>query len=580
MDFERIKVPPAGDRVRYDTETEKFSSSGEPIVPFVYGDAVGESVVSAARRVLDTAADEMGRGVRWMRVYAGSDAVDRYGTPLPDETVRALESFRVGLVGPIMASNRDTAESLRRRLDLTAEVQPVSHLNWTPSSVSTRNKMDIVCFRDITEDTAARLEFGDGSAGASYLREFLENEDGYTPPDGEAAFGIRPVSRNTTERLVRRAAEYAFDSDRNRLTVVHQGDQLPATEGGFRRWATDYLEEEYSDSVVSEEVFEKEYDAYPEDKLVVGERYTDEVCRELLTRPSEYDVLVAPSGSGAYVSTVASEAVGGCGVTPSMYVGDGHVLAGSSTAKSQPETAENANPIATIRAGCLIFELLGWEDAAGVVRDSLETTLSEGVLTRDLTRRTARAEVVGTEEFADTVVEGIYASHKKDSDGTASSGVRTTAQERAGIKRMIAGLYNILFEDWIGPTDIELNQLRKEDEEADIYLPEVGINFRYWRLWSAERRVEVLLHELAHIENYDDGHAPSFYDRLVELTFIAEDWQAELELLFDDTVDFDVVKRLLVESVHEDTIETDIESVEDRKHALREDFGLTSGEHY
>ncbi|MFW5920035.1 MAG: hypothetical protein ACOCSF_07600, partial [Halanaeroarchaeum sp.] len=198
------------------------------------------------------------------------------------------------------------------------------------------------------------------------------------------------------------------------------------------------------------------------------------------------------------------------------------------------------------------------------------------VFTRDLGRQTARTDSVSAAEFADRVIDHIHAPDEP----SLSDGVRTTPEERAAITGTIAGVYNVLFEDRIQPADIELNQLRNEDEEADIYLPEVGINFRYWRRWSVERRLEVLLHEFAHVENYDDGHGPSFYDRLVELAEIAEDWQGELEVIFDDPIDFDLLKRYLVESVHEETIELDVESVANRKRALREAFELPEGGHY
>lgn len=579
MSFDRINVPAEGERVRYDPETGTFSGAGAPIIPFVC-DADDESVVAPARRVLDAGADEMGRTIHWLRVFVGEEARERYGTAMPEDTISAVRRFRLGLVGPLSGPTRQRLHTeARKQLSVDAEMQPISHLPWTPSPVSTRENLDVVCFRDITEDAAAGLEFEDGSPGASRIRELLEAElEQPHVENGPAGFGIRPITRTTTEQLVERATEYALDRDRSRVTVVHQGDQLPATERAFCQWAMEYLETEYGDAIVSEERFRADYDTYPDDELVVGQRHTDDVCRELLADPGGYDVLIAPALAGHHVAAVGATAVGGPGVVPTALLGDGQVLAGPVPHSDDRGDGGSAppNPIATIRAGCLLFEEIGWEDASGVVRDGIEATLAEGILTRDLARQTARSEVVSAAEFADRVIEHIHTPNET----SQSEGVRTTAEERATIKGMIAGVYNILFEDQLLPEDIELNQLRGEDEEADIYLPEVGINFRYWRLWSVERRLEVLIHEFAHVENYDDGHEPSFYERFVELTEIAEDWQTELEAIFDEPIDFELLKRYIVESVHEETIEPEIESVAERKQALRRVFGLPKRGHY
>jgi len=579
MTFEHIEVPDSGDRIQYDSEAGTFSQVESPIIPVVTGDGVGGAVVPAARRVLDAAAEEMGRTVHWMNVFAGGEAETLYNEPVPQETVTAFERYRVGLVGPLSTrSEQRLRTTLWERLDLEAEIGPISHLTWTPSSVTTRDEVDLVCFRDITEDAAAGLEFDANSVDVDRIRTFIDTElDRPGIDTGPAGISIRPITRTGTERLVERAVEFALDRDRNRVTIVHQSDQLPATDGGFRTWALEYLDAEYADATISEDVFRSEYETYPDDELVVDARYTDDVYRQLITDPGDLDVLVAPALAGAYLFTLGSEVVGGAGVTPSAAVSDGLFLAGPQHG-ADPDVGDEdeTNPIATIRAGCLLFEELGWGDAAGVVRDAVEATLADGIVTRDLACRTERCTVVTTQTFTTQVVEHIRTPREQDMSG----GVQTTAEERAGIKSMIAGLYNVLFEDQIVPMDIHLNQLRCEDEEADVYLPEVGINFRYWRLWSVERRLEVLIHELAHVENYDDDHEPSFYDRFVELTEIAEDWQAELEVVFDKQIDFELVKRHIAESVHEETIEPDIESVEERQQALRRAFGLPEDGYY
>lgn len=576
MHSEDVEPPDKGTRVQYDAESGSFGMADSPIIPYVHGDGVGEIVVSAARRVLDAAADETGREIHWLQVYLGEEAERRYGAVLPEETINVLERFRIGLIGSLSTdSNHRTEARFKHRLEVYADVSPISHLRWTPSAVATREGVDVVCFRDITEDTAAGFEYPDGSRAAGRIRQFLEMELNQTDIEsGAAGFGIRPVTRSGTERVVERAIEYALDNDRNRMTVVHRGDQLPATEGGFGKWALTFAEEEYGEATITEEAFRAEYDDYPESELVVAEKHTNDVCRDLLTDPTHLDVLVAPPSAGEYVATVASEAVGGSGVTPSAILGDGYLFAGPLQG-STPESGEEnkPNPIAAIQAGCLLVEALGWEDTAGVIRDAIEAALADGLVTPDMARQTARSDAVTTTEFTDRIIEHLRNPRAQD-----SGGVRTTDAERAEIKRKIVGLYNVVFEDQLRATDIQLNQLRSEDEEADIYLPEVGINFRYWRQWSVERRLEVLLHEFAHVEDYDDDHEPSFYDRLVELTEIAESWQSELNVVFDEPIDFRSVKQHIIDSVHEETIEPGIESVDERKQALRQRFDISSGE--
>jgi isocitrate dehydrogenase len=237
-------------------------------------------------------------------------------------------------------------------------------------------------------------------------------------------------------------------------------------------------------------------------------------------------------------------------------------------ARPGDRAASERNPIGLLLAGRLLFEYLGWQDAASVVRDAIAGTLADGLLPPGVRHGNARGTPVSVETFADAVVERLDPSAEEPGSG----GVRSSAEERAAIKGAIASLHNALFEDELAPADVTLNQLLDEDEEADVSLPEVGINFYYWRRWSVERRLEVLLHELAHVDE-DPGepdHGDEFYERLVELTELAAEWQPELEAVLGDPLDFDRVVRLVVEPVHEETIEPDRDSVAERRRELRD----------
>lgn len=577
--FDRIAMPERGEVVAYDGG---FHSSEAPIVPIAHGD--DDNVVPAARRVFDTAAERMGRTISWLRVYVGVDARERYGVPLPADTIRALRLCRLGLVGSL-ASNPAVARvrerELRRRVGLTAAVDRCERPEWAPSSIRAAGRIDVTVFRDVTEDAFAGLGYAPEAAGTDGLRQFLQetaDETGHIPV-GPTGFSVRPISARATESLVDLAMEYALDRDRDVITIVHQGDLLPASEGSFLAWARAHLADAYGDATVDEETYLHEYDGrYPADEVVVTQRRTDVVCREVLTDPDAHDVLVCPALAGTYVSAVAAESAGGFGVTPVIAIGEGRLLAGSRPPIDSPTGVTESNPIGTMLSGCLLFEYIGWTDVASTVRNAISATLADGTFPRALVRRSRRGRPVTAPAFAEAVVDHLDGPERTPTVG----GVETTADERSAIKRTIAGVYNVVFDDHLDPGSIELNQLLGVDEEADIYLPEVGLNFHDWRRWSPERRLEVLLHELAHIEEEtgEPDHGVEFYDRLVELTEIAAEWRPELEGLFGTPLDFDRVRRHVVESVHEGTIEPDVESVRERKRLLRDRLGLTEDEHY
>lgn len=578
-EFDRLSIPEDGEVTTYD---DGFRSPEEPIVPVAHG--ADDAVVSAARRIFDATVDLMGRDVHWLRIYTGEEARARYDDPLPEDTVRALRQFRLGLVGT-PATPREAAlqleTELQRRVGLTAAVTHRSRLEWLPSPLRTGRQFEVTVVRDVTEDAAAAIEYPPGSAETEKFREFLRStaDNPERIPEGPTGYGVRPFSATSTHSVVDAAMDYAFDRDRNTVTIVHQGDRLPASEGSFRDWARTYLEDEYDDAIIHEHVFHEEYDGgYPEDEIVVLERRTDEICRDLLARPDEYDVLVAPALGGMYVSAIAAEAIGGVGVAPGVAIGDGRVIATPQLTADQHHGEGEGTPIGTLLSGCLLFEYIGWDDTASAIRSAVSAALADGFLPRDLYRRRARGTPVTADEFAEAVIERLSLEDRDPGSG----GVRTTADERAEIRRIIAGLYNIVFEDHLSPDDIELNQLLGADEEADVYLPEVGLNFHYWRRWSPERRLEVLLHELAHVdeETGDRDHGDEFYDRFAELTDIAAAWKPELEALFGESIDIDRVHRCIIESVHEETIEPDIETVRQRRRTLRERFTIDAGSHY
>lgn len=578
-EFDQISIPEDGEAIDY---SDGFRSPDAPILPVAHG--ADDEIITATRNVLDAVADLMGREIHWLRIFIGEEARDRYGEAFPVDSIRALRRFRVGLVGRPECDPRTLRDVVRRlysEIGLTVSMERRSRMPRVPSPIRNGSDIDLTVFRDVTEDVAAGIEYEPDTEETTAFREWLleTGVERDSVPSEPVGFGVRPISADVTSSLVEIAMEYALDRDRRSLTLVQQADLLPATEGAFLRWARESLADEYDDVTIDESTFEREYGGtYPDDEIVIRERYTDEVCRELLTRPAEYDVVVAPSLGGSYVSALGTEAIGGSGMAPQVAVGDRQMVAGPQLPRSTSSDAARENPTGTILSGCLLFEFLGWEDTAAVIRDALSRTLADGLLPRELYRRTARGTPVSAEPFADAVIERLTV----DSRPPGAGGVRTSHDEREEIRRVIAGLYSIVFEDQLSPRDIELNQLLDEDEEADVYLPEVGLNFYYWRRWSVERRLEVLLHELAHVEEEhgERDHGDEFYDRLVELTELAADWEPELESLFGEPIDFDQVYRYIVESIHEETIEPDLERVQTRCQTLRDQFGIDEESHY
>lgn len=537
-----------GDPVTYD---DGFHATDTPVVPIVEGDE--GTTLSKARGVLDAAADRMGRDVHW-RPLAGGTGPPREPGPLPDETIRTLRRFRVGLIGPPENSPQRAATlEIHRQLGLTAAVDHCPRLDGLLSPQEDGGPGPITVFRDLTTNTDASL--GRGGDG-----------------------GDNPISKAATEALVDAAMGYALDRDRDRLTIVHGGDGTPAGADPFRDWALARLAQEFEAATVDERTFLEDYDGrYPDDEVVVSVRETETVRRELPTRSEDYDVLVAPAQPGRAVAAVAAEARG-LGVAPGVSVGDGRLMAITRRSYDGRPDAAFTNLLAAVLSGSLLFEYLGWDDVVTTVQTAVSATLAadRGPTLGD--NAAGEPSTPSVEQFTASLVERL----DECTPAPGAGGTRTTPTERSEIRRIIAGVHNVVFADELSPQDIELNQLFGEDEEADVYLPEVGLNFTYWQQWSVERRLEVLLHELAHVEQGPDepDHGAEFYDRFVDLAAIAADRRSALEGLFGESIAFGRVRRFVVESVHEETIEPHLETVAARKQSVRRQLDVDTAEHY
>ena len=384
----------------------------DPIIPFIEGDGIGPDIWRAARRVLDAAvaaAYPGDRTVSWTEVLAGQKAFDETGEWLPDQTIESLRNHLVGIKGPLTTpvggGIRSLNVDIRQVMDLYACVRPVRWYRGVPSPVRHPEKVDMVIFRENTEDVYAGKEVQSGSAEAKKILEFLEAEMGWSiRPD--SGLGIKPISESGTKRLVRAAIRHALDNGRRSVTLVHKGNIMKFTEGAFREWGYEVAREEFGDRTTSWE----ESGGDPGDKLLIKDSIADAFLQQIMTRADEYDVIATMNLNGDYISDALAAQVGGIGIAPGGNINyeTGHAVF-EATHGTAPKYAgqDKVNPGSLILSGVLMLRYLGWVEAAESIERAMEEAISEGVVTYDFARLMEGATQVRTSEFADAVIDRI-----------------------------------------------------------------------------------------------------------------------------------------------------------------------------
>ncbi len=413
MELEHLRPPTTGHRI--EVTPGGLRVPNDPIIPVIPGDGIGPEVTGAARRVLEAAAQMTSGGRRrlvWFEVPAGEAVEKEFGSLLPEETLGAIREYHVALKGPLTTpvggGFRSINVTLRMALDLYASVRPVYWLPGVPSPVKHPEKLDVVIFREATEDVYAGIEWPKGSPEARKVIDFLQREFNIHVRD-DAGIGVKPISEFGTKRLVRRAIRYALENGRRNVTLVHKGNIMKYTEGAFREWGYEVARDEFGkETVPLGEVTEKFHGKAPPGKLVVKDIIADNMFQQLLLRPDEYDVLATPNLNGDYLSDAAAAQVGGLGVAPGANIGDNHAVF-EPTHGSAPKYAgqDKVNPTAEILAGVMLLEYLGWRDAAAAVKESVKATMAAGLVTFDLARNMKVATEVSTSRFAREVVERL-----------------------------------------------------------------------------------------------------------------------------------------------------------------------------
>ncbi len=448
IQFEKLQVPKTGDKITYSNGI--LSIPDNPIIPFIAGDGMGPDIWNATKRVIDAAVEKAYNGKRkieWLRVYAGLDAMPIYGKDniLPDDTVNAIREYLVAIKGPLttpvggfpfvcMTCATEQGEpdhkrpekcvkcgsewiakrfrsmnvTLRQKLDLYACVRPVKWIPGVPSPVKEPEKLNVVIFRENTEDVYAGIEFEKGRPVTQEVIIYLSEKIGKNiRPD--SGIGIKPISVTCTRRIVDKAIRFAIDHNKPMVTLVHKGNIMKFTEGAFRDWGYELAREKYPDKVVTEkDLWDKHNGKMPSGKVLLNDRIADSIFQQVLLRPAEYSVLCTPNLNGDYLSDACAAQVGGLGMAPGSNIGESIGLF-EATHGTAPKYAglDKVNPGSLILSGVLMLQYMKWDEAAALIEKGLTNTIKKKLVTYDLERQMQGAKVLKTSEFGTAIIENM-----------------------------------------------------------------------------------------------------------------------------------------------------------------------------
>jgi isocitrate dehydrogenase len=458
------KLPQNGQPIQYSDG--QFIVPDHPILPFIEGDGTGRDIWRASERVFDAAVKKAYGGKRaicWFEIFAGEKAFRKFNTWLPDDTVAAARDLRISIKGPLTTpiggGIRSLNVALRQMLDLYACVRPVKYYQGVPSPVKHPEKVDIVIYRENTEDVYAGIEFKQGSTDAKRLIEFLNNDlfkNGKKKVREDSGVGIKPISVSGSKRLVRAAIKFALETGRKTVTLVHKGNIQKFTEGAFREWGYEVATEEFRAQTITEREswILRNQDANPsltveenaaliqpglefgspafrdaiyaevkhvldsigqshgngtwKDKLLINDRIADSIFQQIIIRPEDYSVLATTNLNGDYISDAAAAQVGGLGIAPGANIGDGYAIF-EATHGTAPKYADKdvINPGSLILSGVMLLDFIGWKEAARLIETALEKTIQQKCVTYDFARQTDGATKVGTSKFATCIIDNM-----------------------------------------------------------------------------------------------------------------------------------------------------------------------------
>jgi len=407
--FDKITVPADGEKIK--VKDGKLVVPDNPIIGVIWGDGIGPDITRASLRVWEAAVQKVYRGNRkiaWMRLYAGEEAMALYNDPLPPDTLNAIKEFIVAIKGPLTTpvggGFRSLNVTLRQELDLYACVRPVKWYPGVPSPLREPHKVDVVIFRENTEDVYAGIEWPSGSEQAIKAIRLL-NEHLGTRISEAAGLGVKPMTEFGTKRLVRKAIRYAIENNRKSVTLMHKGNIQKYTEGAFMKWGYEVAEQEFGDVTLTEQAADNK----PQPgKIVIKDRIADIMFQQMLLRPDEYDVIATPNLNGDYISDAVAAEVGGVGIAPGANMAD-YIAVFEATHGTAPKYAnqDKVNPGSLLLSGVMMLEYIGWKEAAQAIIDAYVKTVGQKIVTYDFARLMDGAKEVKTSEFASAVIDNL-----------------------------------------------------------------------------------------------------------------------------------------------------------------------------
>ena len=377
-----------------------------PVIPFIEGDGVGPDIWSATVKVLDASVEKAYGGkkkITWLRMLAGESAYRNTGQWLPEETLATIKDCVIAIKGPLTTpvgeGIRSLNVALRQGLGLYACVRPVGYIKGVPSPLKNPEKVDMVVFRENTEDVYAGIEWKEGTDEAKKIIRFLKREMG-KEISWDSGVGIKPISKKGTTRLVRKAINYAISHKRDSVTIVHKGNIMKFTEGAFRNWAYEVARDEFGQVTITEGELKEAHE-----KIVIKDRLADSMFQQILLRPEEYSVIVTPNLNGDYLSDALAAQVGGLGMSPGANIGDGYALF-EATHGTAPKYAgkDKVNPGSLILSGAMMLEYMGWREASQLIYEALKKTIEHKMVTYDLARQMEGSKELRCSEFGEAII--------------------------------------------------------------------------------------------------------------------------------------------------------------------------------
>ncbi|MBU0460335.1 MAG: isocitrate dehydrogenase (NADP(+)) [Nanoarchaeota archaeon] len=413
MNFDFLQIPEAGEKITMSDG--KLIVPSNPLIGLIIGDGIGPDISRVGQKVIDAAVKKAytnQRKIVWCELPAGESALQQYDTILPEDTLTFLQNYLVAIKGPLTtpvgSGTRSLNVTLRQKLDLYSCVRPVKYFPGVPSPMVSPQKLDVIIFRENTEDLYMGIEWKEGTLAAQKIISFLKTEMGVTIR-ADSGVGIKPISKFATQRLVKSAIEYALKNNRRSLTLVHKGNIMKFTEGAFKEWGYE-IAREYPELITEEELYHKYNGTVPAGKIILKDRIADSMFQQLLLRPEEYDLLVAPNLNGDYLSDACAAQVGGLGIAPGANINyeSGHALFEATHGSAPKYTGmDKVNPGSFILSGVMMLDYLGWHEAAQLIVKSFSTIITQKTVTYDLARQMAGAKLLKCSEFGEAIINNM-----------------------------------------------------------------------------------------------------------------------------------------------------------------------------